>query len=103
MGRDLQLEEFEQPEPGFQGAIEFVDPSAGEVVKGVLASLTTISFTHYAIDISPVAPAAKDASIFPALFAQVKPGSIFASNEVFEAFYVHLHHATIGNLVSKAL
>jgi hypothetical protein len=30
MGRNLQFEELQQPEPGFEGAVELVDPPAGK-------------------------------------------------------------------------
>jgi hypothetical protein len=103
MGRNLQFEELQQPEPGIEGAVELVDPPAGKVMKGIFAGWAAIPLTGYTIDILPLTSGAKSVSIFPALLAQLQPGRIFAANDVFKASYVHVHHVTCGNLVSKVL
>jgi hypothetical protein len=103
VSRDFQLEKFYQPHPSFERAVKLVNPSAGKIMKRILAAFASIPFAYYPVDIFAVAPCAKNTPIFPTVFSETQPSRILGFNNVFKGFKVHRHHYNCRYLVSKLL
>lgn len=99
-GRYLQFKELDDPQPLFGADLDPIDPPVTEVMEGVLAPLTTVSFANQPVDFVAVAPAAKNMPFFPAEFTDIQPGTVFTFDDELEGFQCHLHYY---NLVQKRL
>jgi hypothetical protein len=102
-GGDFQLEEFYQPQPGFERAIKLINPSAGKIMKRVFTVFAAVSFSYDSVSTFAVASGAKNTPIFPAVFSEIEPSRILGFNNVFKGFKVHRHHYNFRYLVSKLL
>jgi hypothetical protein len=85
-GRDLQFKELDDPQPLLMADLDTIDPAVAEVMKGVLTSLATVSFTQQPVDFIAVTPAAKNVALFPAEFTQIQPGTVFTFDDELKGF-----------------
>lgn len=85
-GRELQLKEFNYPEPVFMRNTEFVYPPSGEVVEGISASFASEPSTDDAIDFSTSAPCTKTTAVFPTQLCEEEPRGILGLYKGFKSF-----------------
>jgi len=82
--RNLEFEELKDPEPSLWRDFNLVEPSAGEIMEGVMASGTTISEAANSVGFIAATLCAKNMAFLPAETPQVEPRSIFCLNNEFE-------------------
>jgi hypothetical protein len=70
-GRNLQLEEFKDPKPGFIRNPELVDPSVRKVVKGITTTLAAILLALDPVGFIAATVCAKNMAILPAESTEV--------------------------------
>ena len=102
-GADLQFQQLDQPSPGFQRAMQFVYPSAGKIMKGVMASFTAIFPACDPIDFIASTLCAKNMPFLPAVFSKIKTSLILCKYNAFKVLRFHVHQYNILYLVQKVL
>lgn len=83
---NFQFKELDDPQPFFRADPDFIQPSAAEVMEGILAPLTPVPFLKQSIDFITVTPAAKNMPFFPAEFSQVQSGTVFTFDDELKGF-----------------
>ena len=85
----LHLEELDDPEPRLKGNLDQIYPPPGEVMEGVAAPLTAVSFTENSIDFSAPATCTKNEAIFYTRFFKEQSRFFLGFPYELECLYLH--------------
>ncbi len=93
--RKFYFKELYNPEPLLIRYIKPIKPSIREIMKGISAPSTTISFTPNSVDFSASTTCTKNRAIFPTRFSEKKSRSVFRFSNKFKGFKFHRHQKSI--------
>jgi len=99
--RKFYFKELYNPEPLLIGYIKLIKPSIREIMKGISAPPTTISFTPNPVDFSASTTYTKNRAFSPTRFSEKKSRSVFRFSNKFKGFKLHRHQKSIISWCQK--
>jgi hypothetical protein len=102
-GADLQFKHLDQPQPGFERAVELVDPPSGKIMKGVFASFAAVSFARQTVHSAPLTDRTKNPTVSVTGSSKIQTGSMFRKNQSFKVLRSHGHQYNPRYLVQIVL
>jgi len=102
-GADLQFKHLDQPQPGFERAVQLVDPPSGKIMKGVLASFAAVSFARQTVHFSAPAYGTQNPSVSVTGSSKEKSSPVFRKNQPFKVLRSHGHQYNSRYPVQKVV
>lgn len=87
--RELDFKKLDKPKPFLAGDTKQVNPSIREIMEGVFAPFTPVSFACNSIVFSTPTTCTKNEPIFPTRFFEKQPSSVFRFCNKFKGFEFH--------------